>query len=145
MDNVWKTLQTLFTALGGAIGYFIGGLDGLMIALIIFVVMDYITGIMCAIVKHKLSSEIGFKGIFKKVVIFSLVGVANILDTHVIGTGSMLRSAIIFFYLSNEGVSILENVAELGIPIPKQIIKVLEQLRKKAGEDEENSESNDKE
>ena len=121
--------------LGGWIGYFVGGCDGLLYALLAFVVIDYITGMMCAIADRKLSSEVGFKGICRKVLIFLLVGIANVLDVNVIGTGSVLRTAVIFFYISNEGVSLLENAAHLGLPVPDKMKAVLEQLHKK-GEDE---------
>ena len=131
MKEFWNTIQLVFTALGGWLGWFLGGCDGLLIALVAFVAIDYITGVMCAIIDKKLSSEIGFKGIFKKVLIFLLVGVANILDVQVIGTGSILRTAVIFFYLSNEGVSLLENAAYIGLPIPETLRDVLEQLHDK--------------
>lgn len=100
----------------------------MLIALLAFVVIDYITGVMCAVVDKKLSSAVGFKGIFKKVLIFALVGVGHILDTMVIGTGSVLRTAVIFFYLSNEGISLIENAGHLGLPIPAKLKAVLEQL-----------------
>ena len=131
MKEFWNTIQLVFTALGGWLGWFLGGCDGLLIALVAFVAIDYITGVMCAIIDRSLSSEIGFKGIFKKVLIFLLVGVANILDVQVIGTGSVLRTAVIFFYLSNEGVSLTENAAHLGLPIPEKLKDVLEQLHDK--------------
>ena len=132
MKEFWTSVQVVFTAIGGWLGWFLGGCDGLMYALIAFVVVDYITGIMCAIVDKKLSSEVGFKGICKKVLIFLMVGMANILDVNVIGTGSVLRTAAIFFYLSNEGVSLLENAAHLGLPVPGAIKEVLEQLHERA-------------
>jgi len=132
MKEFWNTIQAVFTAVGGWLGWFLGGCDGLMYALLIFVVLDYITGIMCAVVDHKLSSEIGFKGIFRKVLIFALVGVGHVLDTHIIGTGSVLRTAVVFFYLSNEGVSLLENAAHLGLPVPAKLKAVLEQLHDRA-------------
>lgn len=91
---------------------------------------------MCAVIDKKLSSEVGFKGIFKKVLIFLLVGVANILDVQVIGTGSILRTAVIFFYISNEGVSLLENAAHLGLPIPQKVKTVLEQLHERSESEE---------
>ena len=91
-------------------------------------VLDYITGMMCAISDKKLSSEVGFKGICKKVVILLLVGVANVVDVHVVGTGSALRGAVICFYLSNEGLSLLENAAHIGLPVPDKLKAVLEQL-----------------
>ena len=132
MKEFWNTIQAIFTAVGGWLGWFLGGCDGLLIALLIFVVLDYITGVMCAVVDHKLSSEIGFKGIFRKVLIFALVGVGHVLDVNVIGTGSILRTAIVFFYLSNEGVSLLENAAHLGLPVPQKLKAVLEQLHDRA-------------
>lgn len=132
MREFWNTLQLVFAAVGGWLGYFLGGCDGLLYALLIFVVCDYITGIMCAVVDKKLSSSVGFKGIFKKVLIFTLVGIANVLDVQVIGTGSVLRTAIIFFYISNEGVSLLENAGHLGLPIPAKLKAVLEQLHDRA-------------
>ena len=128
MKEFWNTIQLIFSAVGGWLGYFLGGCDGLLYALLAFVVIDYITGVMCAINDRTLSSEVGFRGICRKVLIFLLVGIANILDVQVIGTGSMLRTAVIFFYISNEGVSLLENAAHLGLPVPEKIKIVLEQL-----------------
>lgn len=132
MKEFWNFIQLIFTAIGGWLGYFLGDCDGLLYALIAFVVVDYITGIMCAVIDQKLSSEVGFKGIFKKVLIFMLVGIANILDVQVIGTGCVLRTAIIFFYISNEGVSLLENATYLGLPVPEKIKTVLEQLHNRS-------------
>ena len=138
MKELWNTAQLIFAAVGGWLGYFLGGCDGLLYALVAFVVIDYITGVMCAGIDHKLSSEVGFKGICRKVLIFLLVGIANILDVQVIGTGSVLRTAVIFFYISNEGVSLLENAGHLGLPIPKKMKEILEQLhdRSEKGGDE---------
>ena len=116
MKVLWNVNQLTFATIGGFIGWFWGGCDGLIYALITFVVIDYITGVMCAIVSKNLSSEIGFKGLFRKVLIFMLVGIANVIDMQIIGAGSALRVAVIFFYLSNEGISILENAAFLGVP-----------------------------
>lgn len=135
----FHTFQLFFTALGAWLGGFMGGLDGFLYTLIVFVVVDYVTGFMAAISEKSLSSEVGFKGIAKKVVIFLLVGVANMLDVHVLGQGAVIRTAVIFFYLSNEGVSILENAARLGLPIPAKLRAVLEQLRT----DEDNDEGTD--
>lgn len=135
MKDFWNVIQLVFTAVGGWLGYFLGGCDGLMYALIAFVAIDYITGVMCAIAEKKLSSEVGFKGICRKVLIFLLVGIANILDVQVIQTGSVLRTAIIFFYISNEGVSLLENAAHLGLPVPEKIKVVLKQLHDKSEEE----------
>ena len=132
MKVFWNLIQLIFTAVGGWLGYFLGGCDGLIVALVVFAVTDYITGVMCAINDRKLSSEVGFRGICRKVIIFMLVGIGHILDTQVIGTGSILRTAIIFFYLSNEGVSLLENAAHLGLPVPEKLKDVLEQLHDRA-------------
>ena len=137
MKEFWNTIQLIFTAVGGWLGYFLGGCDVLLYALIAFVVIDYITGVMCAIINRELSSAVGFKGIFRKVLIFLLVGIANIIDVQVIGTGAVLRTAVIFFYISNEGVSLLENAGHLGLPIPEKIKTVLEQLHDRAEKEEE--------
>lgn len=137
MKEFWNTVQMVFAAIGGWLGYFLGGCDGLLYALIAFVVIDYITGVMCAVADKKLSSEVGFKGICRKVLIFLLVGIANILDVQVIGSGSVLRTAAIFFYISNEGVSLLENAAHLGLPVPDRIKTVLEQLHDRAEKEDE--------
>ncbi len=135
IDLIWAKVQTAVAAIGGYLGYFVGGVDGLMTALIIFMVIDYITGIMCAIVDKKLSSAVGFKGICKKVLIMMLVGVAHIVDLHVVGTGEALRSAVICFYLSNEGVSVIENAGHLGLPIPEKLKGILAQLHNRSDTD----------
>ena len=128
MKEFWNTIQLIFAAVGGWLGYFLGGCDGLLYALIAFVAIDYITGVMCAISDKTLSSEVGFKGICRKVLIFLLVGIGNIIDVQVLGSPGVLRTAVIFFYLSNEGVSLMENAAHLGLPVPDAIKTVLEQL-----------------
>ena len=137
MKEFWNTIQFVFAAIGGWLGWFLGGCDGLLYALLAFVAVDYITGVMCAISDHSLSSEIGFKGICRKVLIFLLVGIANILDVQVIGTGSVLRTAVVFFYISNEGISLLENAGHLGLPIPAKMKEVLEQLHDRSEKGEE--------
>lgn len=163
IDIVWAKVQMAFTVIGGWIGYFVGGrletfqvsksamptaavefgnssaapLDGLMTALLIFMVLDYVTGLMCAIADKKLSSSVGFKGICKKVLIIMLVGVAHVVDLHVVGTGDALRSAVVCFYLSNEGVSMLENAAHLGLPVPDKLKGILAQLHGRMDEQQE--------
>ena len=138
IDLIWTKIQIAVAALGGWLGYFLGGVDGLLIALIVFMALDYLTGLMCAVLNKKLSSAVGFRGIFKKVLIFLLVGIGHIIDTHVIGSGSVLRTAVIFFYISNEGVSLVENAAHLGLPIPQKLKDVLEQLHDRAEKEEDN-------
>ena len=130
MKDIINTLHLVVAAVGGYIGYFLGGWDGFLYGLVAFVVIDYLTGIMVAILEKRLSSEVGFRGIFKKVLIFSLVAVAHIVDSQLIQTGSAVRTAVIFFYLSNEGISIIENTAKIGLPIPEKLKTVLEQLNK---------------
>ncbi|MFT8313449.1 MAG: phage holin family protein [Clostridium sp.] len=130
MKNILNTLQLIFTALGGYLGWFLGGVDGFMYALITFVVIDYVTGLMVAVLEKKLSSEVGFRGIFKKVLIFAFVGIGNIIDVYLLKNGSAIRTAVIFFYVSNEGISIIENAAKIGLPIPQKLKEILEQLNK---------------
>ena len=136
MKELWNMCQLAFTAVGGWLGYFLGGCDGLIIALVLFVVIDYITGVMCAVVDRKLSSAVGFKGIFRKVLIFMLVGIANIIDVQVIKSGSVLRTAVVFFYLSNEGLSLIEISVHLGLPVPEKLMAVLKQINDKEGNHE---------
>ena len=121
-------MQATFAVIGGYLGWFLGGFDGFLYALIVFVAVDYLTGLMCAVIDKRLSSEIGAKGIFKKVLIFALVGLGHMLDTQVLIDGSAIRMAVIFFYLSNEGLSILENATHIGLPLPKKFKAVLKQL-----------------
>ena len=139
IDIVWAKIQMAVAAIGGWLGYFLGGMDGLMIALIVSMALDYITGLMCAVIDKKLSSAVGFKGICRKVLIFVLVGIGNLVDVYVLGEGGALRTAVIFFYLSNEGISFLENAGHLGLPIPEKLKDVLEQLHDKGGNDNESA------
>ena len=135
MKDVIDTLQLIFTVIGGFIGWYLGGVDGLVYALVAFVVIDYITGLMLAVIERKVSSKIGFKGIFKKILIFIFVGIGNIVDLHIIKNGSAIRTAVIFFYLSNEGLSIIENATRIGLPVPEKLKAVFTELKK---EDEKN-------
>jgi len=137
MKEIWNWIQVVFAAIGGWLGYVLGGLDGFLYALLAFVVIDYITGLMCAVLDKKLSSEVGFRGIFKKVLIFALVAVGHIIDQNVIGDGSVIRTAVIFFYLSNEGISILENTVHIGLPVPQKLKDVLEQLHNRSDKEDD--------
>lgn len=128
--NTLLNYKLIISSIGGVLGVFLGGMDGLIYALLAFSVIDYVTGIMCAIDKKELSSSVGFKGIARKIIIFSLVGVANILDVYILGHVGVLRAAVIFFYLSNEGISILENTSNLGLPVPEKLQNILQQLNK---------------
>ena len=137
MKEMWNDIRLLIATIGGWVGFFIGGCDGLIITLLIFVIIDYITGVLCAIYDKKLSSKIGFKGITRKILVFVLVGLANMLDVNVLKTGAVLRTATIFFYLSNEGISILENAGHLGVKYPDKIKDVLEQLHDRSEKNEQ--------
>ena len=145
IDLIWTKIQIAAAGIGAWLGYFLGGVDGLMIALIVFMALDYLTGLMCAVLDKKLSSAVGFRGIFKKVLILMMVGIANIVDVHVVGTGSALRGAVICFYLSNEGLSLLENAAYIGLPVPERLKEVLAQLhnRDKKEQDDTTNQGDD--
>lgn len=134
MKNAWHVIQVVFAGVGGFLGWFFGDLDGFFFTLLAFVVIDYLSGVFCAIAHKELSSNIGFKGILRKVMIFVMVGIAHLIDTQIIGSGGVLRTAVIFFYLSNEGISILENAGCLGLPIPQKLKNVLAQLHDKSEE-----------
>ena len=139
MRFFWNMIQAAFAAVGGWLGYFLGGSDGLLYALLIFVVIDYLTGVMCAIEDKKLSSAVGFRGLCRKVLTFMLVGVGHVLDVHVLGQAGVLRTAVIFWALANNGLSIIENATHLGLPVPEQLKLVLEQLHDRAGKSGESA------
>lgn len=136
MKTVWNWIQALLAAAGGGLGWFFGEMDGFFFALIVFVVIDYLTGIMCAVLDKSLSSNVGFKGILRKVLIFIMVGIGNVIDTQIIGSGEALRTAVIFFYISNEGISLLENAAHVGLPIPQKLKDILAQLHNRDEKEE---------
>ena len=136
MKELWNWFQIVIAAIGGWLGYFLGGFDGFLYALVAFVVIDYVTGVMVAILEKKLSSGIGFRGIFKKALIFSLVAIGHIIDERLIGDGSVIRTAVIFFYISNEGISIIENANKIGLPIPEKLKDILVQLHDKDGKED---------
>ncbi len=129
MKTLWTLFQGAFTTLGAVLGWYLGGLDGFLYALIAFVVGDYVTGVLAAISENQLSSTVGFKGIARKILIFILVGLANLLDVYVLGQAGALRTAAIFFYLSNEGISLTENATRLGLPLPDQMRNALATIR----------------
>lgn len=137
MKTVWNWIQVALAAIGGGFGWFLGEMDGFFYALIAFVLIDYLTGVMCAIIDKKLSSNVGFRGIFRKVLIFVMVGVGHVIDTQLIGDGSVLRTAVIFFYISNEGISLLENASHIGLPIPQKLKDVLAQLHDRGEQKED--------
>lgn len=143
IDLIWTKIQIAVSAIGGWLGYFLGGMDGMLIALIVLMSLDYISGVMCAIIDKKLSSAVGFRGVCKKVFILMLVGVAHIIDLHVVGTGSALRGVVICFYMSNEGLSLLENAAHVGLPIPDKLKDILAQLHDRDKKDNDTTDQGD--
>ena len=136
MDKVVRFFRTIVIAMGAALGVFLGRPDGLLITLICFAIVDYVTGVVSAAINHKLNSATGFKGIAKKLFMFALVGVANLIDINALAGTAVLRSAVICFYLANEGLSIIENAGEIGLPIPKKLKKLIEQLKESEDNDE---------
>ena len=135
IDLIWTKAQIAAAALGGWLGHFLGGTDGLLTALAVFTGLDYLSGVLCALAERRLSSAVGFRGVCRKALIFAMVGVGHLLDTRVAGTGAAIRTAIICFYLSNEGLSLLENAARLGLPVPERLKTALSQLHGKSGEE----------
>ncbi len=129
MNSIINNCKIAAAALGGILGWFLGGFDSLIYALIAFVAMDYVTGVLVAIHNKKVSSEIGFKGICRKILIFVLVSMGNIIDQYILGSGSALRTLLIMFYLSNEGISIIENTVKMGLPFPRKLKDVIEKLK----------------
>jgi len=144
MNTIWNWLRGAFTAVGAGLGYFLGGCDGFLYALIAFVAIDYLTGVMCAIVDKKLSSSVGFKGIFRKILIFVMVGIGHTLDAQILGGGDVLRTAVIFFYCANEGLSLIENAGHLGLPIPEKLKSVLAQLHNRSTDTTDKEDTNGK-
>ncbi|MGV9196421.1 phage holin family protein [Arcanobacterium canis] len=126
LHAIWHATQTTIAGIGAWLAAYLGGLDGLVYALIIFAIADYITGVLAAINERRLSSSVGFRGISRKILIFTLVGLAHLIDVHVLDTPGVLRAAVIFFYLSNEGISLLENATRLGLPVPERIREALD-------------------
>lgn len=138
-------IDFMASAIGASFGYFFGGFDGFMNALVAFVILDYISGIMAAIIRHELSSNVGFKGIARKITIFIIVGVAHVADRELLGGTALLRDAVLFFYLANEGLSILENAIEIGIPVPEVVKEKLLMFHDKGNKGDEKSETGDDE
>lgn len=137
MSTVFEFIKALLVAIGGYIAWFLGGFDGILIALCVFALVDYLTGVIAAVIEKKLSSQIGSRGIARKILMFFLVGVSAVLDMYVLGGESPIREIVIVFYIANEGISIIENSARLGLPVPKKLIDVLEQLKSKGDGDED--------
>ena len=143
MDSIATTIKMAFATVGAFIGGLVGGMDGLLYALIAMMALDYAMGVIIAITHKRLSSDIGFKGITKKIMMLVLVAVGHIIDARVIGTGAVLRTAVITFYMANEAISLTENAANIGLPLPQKLIDILAQLRN--GEDKDYKEADNNE
>ena len=139
MKNVLETVTLGFGGIGGILGLLFGELDGSLYALVVFVIADYFTGVISAISNKKLSSDIGFEGISKKICIFVLVAIANIVDVNILNSGAAVRTAVIFFYLSNEGISVLENAVKLGLPVPEKLKNILLKMNEGDSDDDKNT------
>lgn len=137
-----ELISILSASLGAVVGFLIGDLTGLVIALLVFIIIDYITGVLDAIYKHNLSSSVGFIGILRKIVIIIVVCVGHMIDAYLLGGGSVIRDACIFFYISNEGISILENIVDMGVPVPAKLKAILEQIKEESENGENNTETN---
>ena len=134
MDKILDGIKLAIAGAGGIFAYLFGPWDALIIALVIFVVADYITGVAKAAMQGKLSSAVGFKGLLKKVMIFVLVMVGTVVDMAIPAANHAIRAAVIMFYIANEGLSILENSAKAGVPVPAKLRETLEQLSNEKGE-----------
>ena len=139
MKNVLETVTLGFGGIGGILGLLFGELDGSLYALVVFVIADYFTGVISAISNKKLSSDIGFEGISKKICIFVLVAIANIVDVNILNSGAAVRTAVIFLYLSNEGISVLENAVKLGLPVPEKLKNILLKIKEGDSDDDKNT------
>ncbi|HFI0253684.1 TPA: holin family protein [Streptococcus suis] len=131
MKELLTLNKILFSMIGGLIGSLFGELDGILYVLLVFIIIDYLTGIFAAVVEKQLSSSIGFRGIFKKIAILFLVSLGHLIDTAIIKQGGTIRTMVIFFYLSNEGLSILENTVRIGLPIPEKLQAILKQINER--------------
>lgn len=129
MSKFKEIIRLIFTLFGSCLGFFLGDMDIFIYTLLAFVICDYLSGIIRAGFERKLSSKVGFRGIFKKIMIFIIVGIANLCDKNLTQNQAMIRSAIMFFYIANEGLSILENSLAIGLPIPEKLKILLEQFK----------------
>ena len=124
------TINEIFSVILTTFIYLLGGLDIALKSLLIVIIIDYLTGIASAIYNKKLSSSVGFKGLLKKFCYLLIVALAVVID-NLTGQSGVIRTLVIYFLVSNDGISIIENMAELGIKLPSKLIDVLEQIRKK--------------
>lgn len=138
MDKLRYALDGVIAAGAGLFAFLFGDITPLFWAVLAFMVLDYLTGVIVAIINKNLSSEIGFKGLAKKLLILVFIALAHILDVNVLGTYPVLQSAVMMFFLANEGISLIENAAKLGVPVPSKLLDVLKQLKQQGESDKDN-------
>lgn len=136
MTKLQIIIDSFAGAVGAVIGFLYGEVSGLFWALIAFMAMDYISGVVIAVINKRLSSEVGFKGLAKKLFILCFVAMGHIIDAYIIGSTSVAMTAVILFYIANEGISLLENASLLGLPVPDKIREILQQIKKKGDDDD---------
>ena len=137
MSKIQIIIDSIAGAVGAVSGFMYGEVTGLFWALIAFMALDYITGVVVAIIEKRLSSEVGFRGLAKKFLILVFVAVGHIADTYILGGTPAAMSAVMLFYMANEGISIIENAAALGLPVPKKLTSIMEQIRNKSESEDE--------
>lgn len=135
MSKIQIIIDSIAGAVGAVLGFMYGEVTGLFWALIAFMALDYITGVIVAIIEKRLSSEVGFRGLAKKFLILVFVAVGHIADTYILGGTPAAMSAVMLFYMANEGISIIENAAALGLPVPKKLKDIMAQLKKESEEE----------
>ena len=137
MSKIQIIIDSISGAVGAVLGFMYGEVNGLFWALIAFMALDYITGVIVAIIEKRLSSEVGFRGLAKKFLILVFVAVGHIADTYILGGTPAAMSAVMLFYIANEGISIIENAAALGLPVPKKLTNIMEQIKNKSESEDE--------
>lgn len=136
MSKIQIIIDSIAGAVGAVLGFMYGEVNGLFWALIAFMALDYITGVVVAVIEKRLSSEVGFRGLAKKFLILVFVAVGHIADTYILGGTPAAMSAVMLFYIANEGISIIENAAALGLPVPKKLTSIMEQIKNKSESEE---------
>ncbi len=136
MSKIQIIIDSIAGAVGAVLGFMYGEVTGLFWALIAFMALDYITGVIVAVIEKRLSSEVGFRGLAKKILILVFVAVGHIADTYILGGTPAAMSAVMLFYIANEGISIIENAAALGLPVPKKLTSIMEQIKNKSESEE---------
>lgn len=137
MSKIQIIIDSIAGAVGAVLGFMYGEVTGLFWALIAFMALDYISGVIVAIIEKRLSSEVGFRGLAKKFLILVFVAVGHIADTYILGGMPAAMSAVMLFYIANEGISIIENAAALGLPVPKKLTNIMEQIKNKSESEDE--------